>query len=230
MWIVKMDFAFLINDRIERKILRMKRLFTLFLVLIASSCFAQTKIGENIDVSHYEIRINEFNFTAHTIDAVTTVTLTAKSTLSSFALELKSLEVSSVVSSDAIVSGFNKNGEVLTITLASPLAEGASASFVISYSGNTFNDGWGGVLWNSSGYVCNMGVGFESIPHNLGKTWFPCVDDFVDKATYDVYLTVPNGKTSACGGVLEGSVDNGDGTFTDHWVVSQEIPTYLSRW
>ena len=137
----------------------MKRLFTLFLVLIASSCFAQTKIGENIDVSHYEIRINEFNFTAHTIDAVTTVTLTAKSTLSSFALELKSLEVSSVVSSDAMVSGFNKNGEVLTITLASPLAEGASASFVISYSGNTFNDGWGGVLWNSSGYVCNMGVG-----------------------------------------------------------------------
>lgn len=227
MWIVNMDFAFLINDRIERKILRMKRLFTLFLVLIASSCFAQTKIGENIDVSHYEIRINEFNFTAHTIDAVTTVTLTAKSTLPSFALELKSLEVSSVVSSDAMVSGFNKNGEVLTITLASPLAEGASASFVISYSGNTFNDGWGGVLWNSSGYVCNMGVGFESIPHNLGKTWFPCVDDFVDKATYDVYLTVPNGKTSACGGVLEGSVDNGDGTFTDHWVVSQEIPTYL---
>ena len=105
------------------------------------------------------------------------------------------------------------------------MAASASASFTITYGGNTFNESWGGIMW-TNGYVCNMGVGFESIPHNLGKCWFPCVDNFTDKATYDVFVTVPTEKTAVCGGNLENDTDNGDGTHTVHYVVPQEIATY----
>ena len=203
----------------------MKKLLTIILIFTALFATAQTKIGENINVNHYEIHLNNLDFTNHTIEAVTTVTLTAKTAVNTFDLELKSLVVNNVVSSDANVSAFSQSGDVLTINLTSALAAEATASFTITYSGSTFNDGWGGVLW-SGGYVCNMGVGFESVPHNLGKCWFPCVDDFVDKATYDVYVTVPTELTAVCGGNLESTTDNGDGTKTVHYNVPQEIATY----
>ena len=207
----------------------MKKLLAILFVFTLFFANAQTP-GENINVIHYEIHLNDFNFTSHTIQAQTTVTLTAKETINSFDLELKTLTVSAVTSNMANVSNFSQNGDVLTINLASPLSPNALASFTITYGGNTFNESWGGIMWSGNAtsgyYVCNMGVGFESIPHNLGKCWFPCVDNFTDKATYDVYVTVPNDKTAVCGGNIESNTDNGDGTHTVHYNMPQEIATY----
>lgn len=202
----------------------MKKILALFLVFIAFFAKAQTP-GDNFDVTHYEIHINEIDFTNHTLQAQTIVTLTTLSATNAIELELKTLIVSAVTSTDATISNFSQTGDVLTINLASSLAANATASFTITYGGNTFNESWGGIMW-TNGYVCNMGVGFESIPHNLGKCWFPCVDNFTDKATYDVYVTVPNDLTAVCGGNLEGTTDNGDGTKTVHYNVPQEIATY----
>ena len=202
----------------------MKKLLTILFVFTLFFANAQTP-GENIDVTHYEIHLNNIDFTNHTLQAQTVVTLTAVNPTSTIALELKTLTVSAVTATDANVSNFSQNGDVLTINLASALTASATADFTITYSGNTFNDGWGGILW-SGDYVCNMGVGFESVPHNLGKTWFPCVDNFTDKATYDVYVTVPTEMSAVCGGNLESNTDNGDGTHTVHYNVPQELATY----
>lgn len=202
----------------------MKKLLSIILIFTTLFAYAQTP-GENINVTHYEIHLNNFDFTNHTLQAQTVVTLTALNAVNSFELELKSLNVTSVTSNDANVSSFAQSGDILSINLASALAANASASFTITYGGNTFNEDWGGVMW-SGNYVCNMGVGFESIPHNLGKCWFPCVDNFTDKATYDVYVTVSTAMTAVCGGNLVNTVDNGNGTKTVHYNVPQEIATY----
>jgi Aminopeptidase N len=203
----------------------MKKLFTLILVFATITAIAKTNVGENIDVTHYEIHLNNIDFTNHTLQAQTVVTLTALNAINSFELELKSLNVTSVTSNDANVSNFTQNDGILTISLASPLTANTSASFTISYGGSTFNESWGGIMW-SGNYVCNMGVGFESIPHNLGKCWFACVDNFTDKATYDVFVTVPTATTAVCGGNLIIDTNNGDGTHTVHYNVPQEIATY----
>lgn len=202
----------------------MKKLLSIILIFTTLLAYAQTP-GENINVTHYEIHLNNFDFTNHTVQAQTIVTLTAVNSTNAIALELKSLTVSAVTATGANVSNFSQNGDILTINLASAMAAGATASFTITYGGNTFNEDWGGVMW-SGNYVCNMGVGFESIPHNLGKCWFPCVDNFTDKATYDVYVTVPTAMTAVCGGNLVNNVDNGNGTHTVHYNVPQEIATY----
>ena len=203
----------------------MKKLLTIIFIFTTFFATAQNKIGENIDVTHYDIHINEIDFTNHTLQAQTTVTLTAMSATNAIELELKTLTVIDVSSTDVNVSSFSQNEDVLTINLASALAAGTTADFTITYGGNTFNESWGGIMW-SGNYVCNMGVGFESIPHNLGKAWFPCVDNFTDKATYDVYVTVPNEMTAVCGGNLESIIDNGDGNKTVHYNMPQEIATY----
>lgn len=202
----------------------MKKLFTLILIFTALFANAQTA-GENINVTHYEIHLNELDFTNHTLQAQTTVTLTALNATSTIELELKTLTVSAVTATGANVSNFSQNDDVLTINLASAIAANTSAEFTITYGGNTFNESWGGIMW-TTGYVCNMGVGFESIPHNLGKCWFPCIDNFTDKATYDVFVTVTDDKTVVCGGNFVDNVDNGDGTHTAHYNVPQEIATY----
>ena len=201
--------------------------FTIMFLCLSISSFAKVdEIGENIDAVRYEIRINNLDFAEKTIEAVTKLYFIAKCPTDVVQLELKSLNVTSVTSEGVGVSDFSQQDDILTINLSSMLSEGENAALIISYGGSTFNESWGGIHW-SNDYVYNLGVGFDSQPHNLGKTWFPCVDDFVDKASYDIYITIPIDMTSACGGLLLQTIDNGDGTKTDYWYVSQEIPTYL---
>ena len=204
----------------------MKRL-SLFLALLLTWPFAQAQTaGENIDVTHYAIHVNELNFTNRTLQGETFVELTATANVQQIVLELKTLDVTSVTATGATVADFNQTDDFLTINLASPLSLGSTATLDIVYGGNTFSETWGGVEWWGTDYVYNLGVGFDSQPHNLGKTWFPCVDNFTDKATYDVFVTATNNKKAICGGNFVETVDNGDGTSTWHWNTPQEIATY----
>ena len=183
-------------------------------------------MGENIDVMHYEIHLNEINMADRTLDATAVISLKTLTSVDEMKLELKSLNVTSVTSDEAIVNNYSQNGDILSISFENTVPANMEISLTINYGGTTFNESWGGIHW-SNDYVYNLGVGFDSQPHNLGKTWFPCVDNFTDKASYDLYLTIPSDMVSSCGGLLEDSQDNGDGTKTDHWHMSQEIATYL---
>ena len=205
----------------------MKRTITLLIAIVAFLGYtnAQTP-GENIDVTHYEIHLSNFNFTDHTLQGEALVTLHATANTSTIVLELKTLAVASVLCDATGVESFSQDGDFLTINLTQTLNQGQEITLDILYGGNTFNESWGGVHWWGNGYVYNLGVGFDSQPHNLGKTWFPCVDDFVDKATYGLFITVDNDKKAICGGNHIGTTDNGNGTSTWHWEVPQEVATY----
>ena len=196
------------------------------LCLSFSSWAKNNEVGETIDVTHYEINLNTIDFTNKTIEAVTTLTLITKAEINTLELELKAMEVSSVVCDSHEASSFSQDEDILSITFSSSIAADTELSITISYGGNTFNENWGGIHWSNE-YVYNLGVGFDSQPHNLGKTWFPCVDDFNDKATYDINLTIDESMTSSCGGIHIGTSFNGTSNKIDHWTISQEIPTYL---
>ena len=204
----------------------MKRLFLfLTLFLLASFSKAQTA-GENIDVNHYEIRLWDFDFTNRTLQGETFIDFTATANTSTIVLELKSLTATDVACDYYNVESFSQEGDFLTINFDEPIVANESATLDVRYGGSTFSETWGGVEWWGSDRVYNLGVGFDSQPHNLGKTWFPCVDNFTDKATYDLYLTVTNDKKAVCGGNLINTFDNGDGTTTWYWNTPQEIATY----
>ena len=206
----------------------MKRSFLILALSLffgMSSIIAQTP-GENIDVTHYEIHVGDFDFTNRTLQGETFIDFTVTASTSTIVLELKSLTVTDVSCDFTDVESFSQEGDFLTVTLVEPLAASENIMLDIRYGGNTFSEMWGGVEWWGADYVYNLGVGFESQPHNLGKAWFPCVDNFTDKATYDVYVTTPNDKKAICGGEFVETIDNGDGTSTWHWETPQEIATY----
>ena len=73
-----------------------------------------------------------------------------------------------------------------------------------------------------------MGVGLNTQPHSFGKVWYPCIDEFTDKAYYDYYITVKNDKKAVCGGTLMSVNNNGNNTSTYHWKLHAEIPAYTS--
>lgn len=194
------------------------------LLLPMTMMFAQTP-GEGIDVTHYEIRIWGFDFTNRTLQGETFIDFTATANTNTIVLELKSLVASDVACDYYSVERFNQDGDFLTITFDEPMAAGESAVLDVRYGGATFSETWGGIEWWGE-YVYNLGVGFESQPHNLGKSWYPCVDNFIDKADFDVYVTVTNDKKAICGGNHVETIDNGDGTSTWHWFTPQDIATY----
>ena len=140
--------------------------------LFFSAAAKSNETGKDFDVNHYEIHLKEFNIAEKSLVASTTVTLTALNEIDAIELELRSLNVTSVVSEEIDVEDFSQNEDILTIKLASTLAKDSKVSLCINYEGKTFNENWGGIHW-SNDYVYNLGVGFDSKPHNLGKTWFP---------------------------------------------------------
>lgn len=185
-------------------------------------------ISDTLDALTYIIYVTEFDFTNHEITAHVDIEIASKvNNVTEVKLELMELTVDEVIVEGAPVTNFQHNGDILAIPLANPINSADTILVSVAYHGEPFHEEWGGFHW-SGNYCFNLGVGFVSIPHNLGKTWFPCIDDFHDRAFYTIYATVDEGKDAVCGGLLEEIINNGNGTLTYKWTMDQSVPTYLA--
>ncbi len=183
-------------------------------------------IGDTLHALHYNIHLTEINTGNQTLAGFTNITLVPKvDNINSIPLDFKDLTTDSVFVND-VNTGFVHRDELLRILLSNPVSTSDTLSVTVYYHGHPFHESWGGFHYSGS-YAFNLGVGFESIPHNLGKAWFPCIDDFTDRATYDVYATDGSAQKAIGGGLLADTVDNGNGTVTWHWRMQHAIPTYL---
>jgi len=215
-------------------------LLTIFLLLnTQNTTFAQFPMIENkakavysdtLEATHYDIHLTNIHQTNKTIEGYTAVKLITKTgPLSIIKLELASLTVDSVFVNNTKTNAFKRIPNLIIINLPAALQAGEKVQATVYYHGHPFVDpsGWGGFHF-SGDYALNLGVGFDAIPHNLGKAWFPCIDDFHDRALYDIYLTTNNSKKAISGGRLIDVHDNGNNTSTWHWRTDFTIPTYLA--
>jgi len=145
------------------------------------------------------------------------------------AFRLLKLKVDSVLVEDLVdkkfkLSTFSYNDSFLKIN--TPLMN--QTRLKIYYHGSPIKDAtWGGFYFRDV-YSFNMGVGFSSDPHNFGRVWFPCIDNFTDKALYSYSVKVETGYAAICGGLLKDTIQNSDNTTTWNWEHSYPIPTYLA--
>lgn len=197
------------------------------LVCLQLSAWAQDRRIDSFDVQHYHIQLAIRNLAQKQIYGQTHITIQAKKNgLNKVRLDLKGLLVSAV-SVRLQAANFSHSGEQLIVNLPTDLGINDTATITINYSGQPEKDPrWGGFFFNGE-YAFNMGVGMGSVPHNFGRVWFPCVDNFTDRATYTFSITTDNDFVAACGGVLESEVRHGDST-TWNWKLNQTIPTYLA--
>ena len=202
----------------------------LFILLISGFGISQSSnngIGDTIHAIHYTINLEEINASDQTISGYTDIMITSLVPLLNYIpLELLDLITDSVFV-DENLQTFSHINDRITINLDNPITNNDSVLVRVYYHGQPFHEAWGGFHF-SGDYAFNLGVGFESIPHNLGKTWFPCIDNFTDRAEYDVIATAQTGLTVTAGGLLIDTVNNGNNTTTWHWQIPHRIPTYLA--
>jgi len=197
--------------------------------LVSIQVQSQVTPGDTIHAAKYVIDLQEIDVQAKTIAGFTTVTLVPLvNSLDIFQLQLMDLTVDSVFVEQNKIDSFTHENEIINIPLDATVSIGDTTDVTVYYHGQPFHESWGGFHYYSSTYAFNLGVGISWIPHNLGKAWFPCIDDFTDRAVYEVKATVPDTITAVAGGELLGITNNGNGTQTFRWYLNNPIPTYLA--
>ena len=207
-------------NRIVRKSLLLLTLCGLF----ASLC-AQER-WDSIHVRHYTLDLDLTHFQEKTLYGHAELQIEAKTALPEIRLDLLNLQTDSV-HVDGEKAAFTHEGYNLRIAPDVPCKAGDSLKVEVWYHGNTYNESFGGYYF-AGDYTFNMGIGIKSIPHNMGKSWFPCVDVFADKATYTYRVLTHSDHRAACGGILTDSIRYRNMTTRWIWEQRQPIPTYLA--
>lgn len=185
--------------------------------------------SDSIDILQYNIDLNLT--AAPQITAICLVWFQAKvDGISEIRLDLEGLTVDEVHGINVTQLPFTQTGNSLNVTLAQPLNVGQSAKVIVFYHGVPKMDasGWGG-FYNTGGYTFNLGVGFASDPHVYGRAWFPCFDNFVERAYFSVSIESPVDKPAYSNGVLTyRDTIPSNGNLRSDWWMGDPIPSYLA--
>lgn len=146
-------------------------------------------------------------------------------------LDLLKLIVDSIKEGNTTLT-YTYNDTVLKINFSSTKNINDTSFFKVYYHGLPQTDvsTFGGFYFNNTQnaeYAYNIGVGFNAKPHNFGRVWFPCFDNFVERSLFDFKITSDSARRAFCNGELISDV-----TFTNkrtrRWYLNKEIPTYLA--
>ena len=185
--------------------------------------------SDTIDVLDYEIHLDVTDFSGKTLSGYTVVKCTPRLTnVSKLNLDLLQFTVDSIQYNGNNLN-YIYNDTLLTIDLGGSFSPSDTLSVEVHYHGLTRKDpsGWGGVYFGSN-YAFNLGVGFEDNPHNIGRYWFPCFDNFKERSTYNLYLTTDNTHYATSIGELISSTSMPNNKTEWYWKMVESIPTYLA--
>ena len=112
------------------------------------------------------------------------------------------MQIDSVSLNSSLLT-YSYNDTLLRVNLLTSLNTTDTLNLIVYYQGAPQGDpaGWGGFSF-SGNYAYNLGVGFGAKPHNYGRVWFPCFDNFVEKSAYEFNIITSTTKTSFCNGAL----------------------------
>ncbi len=199
------------------------------LAILASLAFADTYPRQpGIDVQHYVFRVT-LSDDNDAITGETTVTVRfVKDGLTSFWLDLasaadgKGMTVSAVASGAAPVK-YTHAADRLTLSLDPPSKAGELRSYTVKYRGTAAN----GLktVQNKFGERCFFSVNWPDMAHQ----WLPTVDHPSDKATSEFVVTAPAKYQVVANGLLQETLDLGDGRRVTHWKQSVPIATWLNN-
>jgi hypothetical protein len=188
----------------------------------------ETKV-DSIDIIHYDINLDVTDFTTYQLHAHTKVHFRPLvNGISKIDLDLIGLTVDSIK---------DPMGNILTstaytlgkrINLGATYNLGDSTWVEVYYHGHPLSDPNFGGFYFTSQFAFAVGIDIDDVPHNNGKTWFPCFDNFVEKSTFEFHLTIPMTHTSTANGNLDSTTFNPDTTKTDHWYMPYQNSTFVT--
>jgi len=188
--------------------------------------------SDTIDILKYTINLEIGNATNKWINGNTVIRLAPKMNNIGFVrLDLLKLTIDSIKENNALLL-YSYNDTILKVNFSALKNIGDTSNITVYYKGQPQGDasGWGGFYFDNhlgNQYAYNLGVGFSAKPHNYGRVWFPCFDNFVERSKYEFNITCDTTRRSYCNGQLVSDViSNNKRTRT--WQMNYEIPTYLA--
>ena len=182
---------------------------------------------DTVDIIDTYVYLDFTNFTSNNIRGYADIVVSPLMVnIPQLHLDLEGLIVDSVFI-NSTAAAYNHNGSDLFIDLPN-LASWVNFTARVYYHGSPIHDtSWGGFYF-SSGYAYNMGVGMDALPHNFGRVWFPCFDNFRERCTYTIQALTDGGRTSYCGGLRSSVVSLGGDSLLTTWNLLQPVPSYLA--
>lgn len=180
-----------------------------------------------MDLLHHQVHLDLT--TPPTLQGRCTITATPRNAgIDQFTLDLAAFTVDSVTGPQGILT-HSHVGEALTINWSAPLTTDDTVTFTVHYRGTPLTDpgGFGGFYF-SGNHQYNLGVAFQSVPHSYGRSMFPCVDNFMERSTYEFIVRTNGGRKAWCNGTLQSeSLLDGD-VIERHWQLADPVPSYLA--
>ncbi|MFI8001640.1 M1 family metallopeptidase [Streptomyces sp. NPDC086010] len=179
------------------------------------------------DVTHYDLSVATDARTER-INATAVITARATQDLSAFNLDLAGLDVRSATV-EGRPAAVNRAGRELTLRPAAEVADrlraGRTFRTEVRYSGSprTVTDADG----SEEGWL-RTAYGAVALGEPAGSmTWFPGNHHPGDKASYDIRVTVPEGRSAVSNGELASRRTAG-GRTTYHWRTREPMASYLA--
>lgn len=196
-------------------------------VLFCMPLRAQDNITDSVDALHYDLRLDIGNHTPNRIEGSAAVTMHVLRTMDTVGLELCVSDIDSVLV-DGIVVPFRYDYDSRTVRVPFGGNAGDTTTVTIFYRKGQYlaPQGWGGFYFDNNIYY-NLGIALYEYPHNMGKSWYPCRDNFYDKATYHLAITARPGWKAICTGLMDTVYTNADESSTFEWTLNRQTPTYL---
>jgi len=200
------------------------KLFQLFCFVFGISYFSIETIHaqKRLDIDHIHLRGKLSKLTPSEYNGIAEIKgFLSQVQTDTICFDLLKLNVNEVSINNQLFSYIQNDSQVL-IPIGNSYHAGDSLLISIKYGGKPVQDAkWGGFYFNGN-YSYNMGVAFASLPHNYGRCWFPCNDNFTDKATFSFEIEVDSGFAAICNGLLKSEANN-----VWKWEIHQAIPSYL---
>jgi aminopeptidase N len=202
------------------------RFITIISIVLFSLTVEAQSHRDSLDILHYTLNVDISKIGTSKIWGCAEIKAKAKYNLNIVSLDLYKLTTDSAFFEGEKVS-FIQN-DTLVRLLNCNINKDDTIILKIYYNGAPKKDPqWGGFYF-MSGIAFNMGVGMSVYPHGIGRYWYPCLDSFTDKATYDFYIKTSEQNNAVCGGLFMGKTFDTDNKPIYHWKLNQPIPTYLS--
>ena len=208
-------------------LMKTKTIFLIFALLVCGRIMAQDGTPDSIDALHYDLRLDIGNLYNKQISGSAAVTMKVLRPVGSLALELCPATVDSVLLDGVNVAyNFDQERRLLLTPFGGQVGDTVTMTVFYRKGQHIMPQGWGGFYFDNNIYY-NLGIAIYEYPHNVGKTWFPCRDNFTDKATYNMRITAKLGWRAICSGVQTMEEEYDDGSLMTEWNLDHPTPTYL---
>ena len=185
--------------------------------------------SDTFDIVNYRIKMDVTDFSTQILKGRCDIDFSPKmENLNYIIFDLLEMDVDSVFFNSENID-YSYTSPFLKINFDSVLNINDTLQVTVYYHGKSVIDpsGFGGFYFDK-GVAYNLGVGLSSIPHNYGRSWFPCFDNFVERSTYDFDIITKPDHVAYCTGIYLGVDTLINGKKEYHYRMEKQIPTYLA--